>query len=370
MTVADRFVDLACLTYGSDESRARREQAAALLAQHPDLVQASPHAAAAAGDVDALRAHQSGVATVGPRGWVPLLALCYSRVPQREALACLELLLARGADPNAFTTITECKFTALTGVIGEGEAGPLEQPPHPQARELAERLLDAGADPNDSQALYNTHFQPSNAWLELLLARGMSSAADLQFVLGQAAKQGFADRVRLLLAHGTSADGRNRYNRRTHVENAMLEGHADIARMLIAAGATWPTLTPDERFRVAILANDATEALRILATTPLANENVGALIAAAHHGHLAAVRLALQLGVPIDGTERGLTALHHAARQGHLDVVRELVEQGASLTVCDPVYNGTPLGHARYVADHWPGLHHAEIVAFLAERSI
>ena len=35
--------------------------------------------------------------------------------------------------------------------------------------------------------------------------------------------QGFGARVRLLLAHGADASGRNRYNRRTHRENALLD---------------------------------------------------------------------------------------------------------------------------------------------------
>jgi hypothetical protein len=349
MTLADRFVDLACLTYGNDESRERRVQATALLADTPALVDASVHAAAAAGDCDALRIHlERARACVesrdAVRGWVPLLALCYSRVAQRDALACLDLLLARGADPNAFTTITDCRFTALTGVIGEGEAGPLEQSPHPHAQALAERLLDAGASADDSQALYNTHFRPSNAWLELLLARGLSSPTDLAFLLGQATVQGFVDRVRLILAHGVPADGTNHYNRRTHVDNALLEGHSEIAQLLIDAGAH-PTLADADRVRAS-------------------------LFAAARHGRVDDVRAALEQGQPIDATdERGLTALHHAARGGHFDVVRELVDRGAALTIRDPLYDGTPLGHARHFASRWPTVQGAEIVAFLAARN-
>ena len=33
-----------------------------------------------------------------------------------------------------------------------------QQPPHPECDALARLLLDAGADPNDSQTLYNRHF--------------------------------------------------------------------------------------------------------------------------------------------------------------------------------------------------------------------
>lgn len=365
---ADRFVDLACLTYGDDEARARRVEASALLAATPGLVHDSVHAAAAAGDVTALRAHLDRDAGCierrgTPRDWVPLLALCYSRVEQPDALACLDLLLARGAAADAFVAICENRFTALAGVMGEGEAGPFDQPPHRDARAMAERLLDAGADPNETQGLYNTHFLPSNAWLELLLARGLSSARDLEYLLGQAAVQGFVERVQILLAHGAAADGRNRYNGRTHLENALLQGHADIAGQLIAANAPAPVFAERERFCVAVLANDAAAARGLEPTAE-------PLCAAARHGRLDAVELALSLGAPIDGRDaNGLTALHHAAQSGHLAIVRTLVERGASCSVRDPLYDGTALGHARHFAARWPREDGAEIVAFLERHA-
>ena len=176
--------------------------------------------------------------------------------------------------------------------------------------------------------------------------------------------QGFTERVQVLLNAGTSPDGRNRYNRRTHVENARLEGHAEIARLLIEAGAAPPTLRDAQRFQAAVLAGDADEAARLLAVDPSAIHTCDALHAAARHGNLAALQLGLALGVPIDRRDRqGLTALHHAARAERADIVRELVTRGASLDVRDPIYNGTPLGHARHFASRWP--RDPEIVAVL-----
>jgi hypothetical protein len=70
-------------------------------------------------------------------------------------------------------------YTAITGAIGVGEAGPVAAPPHPQARALVELLLGAGADPNDEQALYNMHFLRDEGWLELLLARDFESRPGL-----------------------------------------------------------------------------------------------------------------------------------------------------------------------------------------------
>jgi len=350
----DRFVELACLFYEGD-SAARRTEAATLLAAHPELVAQSARAAAAAGDVDALRAHLDRDASEADKA---LLALCYSRIPQRAAFECLELLLARGADPNAFTTITDCRFTALTGVMGEGEGGPIDQPPHPDARRMALRLLDAGASANESQGLYNTHFLPSNEWLELLLARGLTS--DLDFLLGRAVKQGFVDRVRILLAHGANPDGRDHYNKRRHIENAVLEGQVVIADMLVAAGAPSPQLSPTEAFRAAVLSGDEVLAKQTFTEDP------GTLCAAARHNNVDAIGLGLSIGLPIDAVDHGLTALHHAAAEGHLEAVRVLVSSGASTTIKDPRYGGTPLGHARHMATRWPGEQRAEIVAFLA----
>jgi hypothetical protein len=41
----------------------------------------------------------------------------------------------------------------------------------------------------------------------------------LDYLLGASVKQGFADLLALLLAHGASPNGRDFYDKRTHIEN-------------------------------------------------------------------------------------------------------------------------------------------------------
>ena len=54
-------------------------------------------------------------------------------------------------------------------------AGPVRQPRHPHSLALARLLLEAGADPNDGQALYNRMFEPGNDHLELLFEFGLGT---------------------------------------------------------------------------------------------------------------------------------------------------------------------------------------------------
>ena len=357
----------------------RREQAEAILEASPWLARGDVYVAAAIGDVGTLREHldrDAGAATRrgGSRGWDALLYLCNARIVPRaswDPLACARLLLDRGADPRTYALIHQMPYTAITGAIGIGEAGPIAAPPHPQARALVELLLNAGADPNDEQALYNMHFLRDDGWLELLLARGLREQARLDYLLGASVKQGFTERVALLLAHGASSNGRDVYNKRTHLENAVLLGHDVVAKMLVDHGAAAPSLSAGEELRLACLLGNE-EQVRRLATTTLEGRNDEAtLVVAAQQGNLRAVRLCLDvLGAPVDATnDKGLTALHAAAGNGRRLVVDELLRRGAALTIRDPVHQGTPLDHARWAARTWPSPERTDVARALEAAS-
>jgi hypothetical protein len=78
-----------------------------------------------------------------------------------------------------------------------------------------------------------------------------------------------------------------------------------------------------------------------------------ALALASQYGHPEIVRLLLDAGEdpnrfnPVGGHSHS-TPLHQAAGNGHLDVVKLLVERGAKLDVKDIVFGGTPAGWADY----------------------
>ena len=93
-----------------------------------------------------------------------------------NTLETARVLLAGGADPNTnFTYPYGSIFTAVTGALGQGERGPANQPPHQYSFELAKLLLDVGANPNDSQALYNRMFSEDDQTINLLLAYGLNA---------------------------------------------------------------------------------------------------------------------------------------------------------------------------------------------------
>jgi hypothetical protein len=167
-----QFVTIACLCHDDPhyDHRSFHAQAHAMLRENPWLAESTIWSAATAGNSAAINAFLDGdpglVNRPGPYGWAPLICACYSRVdpsdPSHSTFEAAKVLLDRGADPNAFTMKgnaddrldqTPRRFTALAGLFGGGSTGLANQPPHPRWRELAELLLERGANPADEMAL-------------------------------------------------------------------------------------------------------------------------------------------------------------------------------------------------------------------------
>jgi ankyrin repeat protein len=381
-STVDVFVRLACLTYSGlhpSPERARR-----MLADQPELPHANIYVAAAAGAVDVVGAmldrdpgwvNRQG----GPLNWRPLMYACYSRVeaehPIRSTLDVAGLLLSRGADPNSGVLLEgSYAFTALTGAFGRGEDWP-NQPPHPDCDALARRLLDAGADPNDGQTLYNRHFRENDDHLRLLFAYGLGQdkggpwvkrlndrrfnpASLLAIELCAAAQHGFFERVKLLVAHGVDVNVRSLRTARTPYEEAVRAGHLEIGDYLVEHGAAKIALDPIETFALACIAGHRDEVRARLAADPSLLERLG------HHGRMEmlhratdatqrdGIRLIAGLGVDINGMVPGTgfdrTVLHNAAGWGNLETVKLLLELGADPNLRDLAFHATALGWALY----------------------
>ena len=380
---AERFADLACLTYSGDHV-SRRQQAGELLAASPDLVGVTIYPAAAAYDAAAVRAHLDGDPRCagragGPRNWPPLMYVSYSRMaedrPERDAMACARLLLDAGASADAFIVdeaIGGWRWSGLTGAMGEGENGLLQQPPHARARELADLLLENGADPNDAQGLYNTMFTPGNEWLELLLSHGLSASdlvdpgrdatRTLDYQLSQAVKRGLQERAKLLLEHGADAAGLDGYNTRSNYENAIMEGLPEIAELLVEYGAAPTELPIEDRFRGAALSGDPSKANDLLREKPEMIADSSLLMGAVHKP--AAARVLLELGADPnrpDG-EGGRVLLHEAAWFNSRAVVECLLAAGARCDIREGTHHATPVGFANHAG-------HVELRDLLLDHS-
>jgi hypothetical protein len=395
---AEEFLRVACLTYAADGPE-YWQAARDLLAAHPEIARASVLHAAALADVEATRAFLAADPSLaqragGPFRWEPLFVLAYSRVHlDVDAHAVLETtraLLAHGADPNAgyLWHGLPTPFTVLTGVFGEGELGPARQPRHPHALALARVLLDAGADPNDGQALYNRMFEPDDSHLELLFEFGLGTgdggpwqarlgdALELprDMVHGQlawAVGHGMNARVELIVEHGGDIfaplpDGR------TACEVAAADGNRALVAFFEARGARPPALDPVDALIGAALAGDRATVDDLRERHPGVVDAARArrpslLVWAVAQQRAEGVALLAGLGFDVNARGRGdigsdqpwETPLHCAVANDHREMVELLLARGADPDACDARFDSTPLGWAHYFG-------HAALVTRLA----
>jgi ankyrin repeat protein len=374
---ANRLIELAC-EHGAPAS-AERLEALGLLSKDPSLGKLSLATAVITDDLERVRellAEDAGSANrkLGPKGWEPLLYLCWARLGDTEsALEIAKALLAAGANPNAhFVDEWGSVNTAITGLLGSGEQGPHPWPPHAHAESMARLLLEHGAEPNQSQALYNTMFQRSDQWLTLFLEHGLSTehwpnwtqekkANMLDFLLGWAVKNDRKKRVELLLAHGANPNANDFYNGKKLHENAQLAGDEDMAALLVRHGATPVPLTGLDRYTAAILRGDATAAKELVLAHPEYLDNDDVVNEAARRGLAPSVSLLLSLG-KASFRSAPQSPLHTAAYYGHLEVMRLLLDAGVDPSARDASYGSTPLGHALFAG-------RTEAAELLAERT-
>jgi uncharacterized protein len=393
-----RFLEFACWdhrVHGRGDYAMTAAAAMRILRRHADIAHDSLYTAVVCGDLRhverTLDDHPDLVNRKGgPRGWEPLVYLCYARLPldavARNASAIATTLLDRGADPNAYYMAGDALYGTLVGAAGEGEQ---DAPPHSDRDALYALLLDRGADLYDIQVLYNTHFHGNvRWWLELTYARAVAAghAADwtnaewpmfdmgpygsgARFLLNTAIQHRDAPLAEWLLAHGAKPDAAPpsdpRFSKRSLYDDAVRSGCRDIADLLVQHGAqaTDVVLSAEESFVDAAmrLDRDALEAL--LLQHPELRASPAALHTAARRNRADVVALLLDLGISIEvENQRKQRALHLAASHGARSVVELLLERGADIDPRETNWQNTPLDFAVYAWDR-------EMIDLLAPQS-
>ncbi|HEV2702358.1 MAG TPA: ankyrin repeat domain-containing protein [Steroidobacteraceae bacterium] len=368
---AEHFINHACLRYNGDDQAWRYRVASQWLRQLPQLSRDDFYCALVAADLEAVRGflrrdQRLALRNGGPRDWPALLYVTYSRVEQNQqhAVAVAELLLEAGATPDSCTDHPS-GFTALTGAVGEGERGSSNCVPHPRAVELVRLLLDAGANPNQSQALYNTMLgHDLGKWLPIFVQYGLKAGDranwnpdDKQpifdFLLCQLVAQGNVDLVRFLLEHGANANAVSRYNHRAAHTTARLTGHAEIAELLERFGARSEPLCVEDQFRVACGQHDFMLAASLLREHPPLLQNDALLLNCASVDTDTCLWLMRQ-GYQLNARDRsGKTVLHHYALSNNPDAITTLLRHGADPEAQEHTWQATPLGMALH-HHHWP----------------
>jgi uncharacterized damage-inducible protein DinB len=125
----------------------------------------------------------------------------------------------------------------------------------------------------------------------------------------------------------------------------------------------WRAAQPRDEFVTACLRADraAVDVLRAADATALdrvRGEYPDLMVEAAATGRWNAIPLLLELGFPVNGST-GRSALHHAAADGNLALVRLLIDNGADVTATDPIFHVAPIEWARFFSRN-------EVVDFFA----
>jgi ankyrin repeat protein len=240
-----------------------------------------------------------------------------------------ELVRARSARVTHFDPPVH-RATLLHYVAANGVEGYRQMTP-PNAVEIAEALLTAGAEPDALADMYGGHYTT----MSMLVSSAHPAKAGVQVAL-----------VEKLLDFGASAEACGSLRWGSPLMTALAFGYRDAAEALVRRGARVDSVA-------AAAGLGRTELARELLTTADAEDRHRALALAAQHGQLEVVRLLLDAGEDPnrynpDGNHSHSTPLHQAVLAGHDAVVRLLVERGVRLDIQDTIYEGTPLGWAIY----------------------
>jgi ankyrin repeat protein len=285
---------------------------------------------------------------IGPLGWTPLLYTCFSRFLRTDKAADLvavaALLLAAGADPNAFWVEHDYLELPVYGAAGIANNAALTQ-----------LLLEAGADPNETltdaeaigEALYHAVEFADVTCARLLLEAG-TAQHKVTYCLGRALNFNRSPMVELLLANGaqpTSAHLQQAISKRRPLEliRSLLDAGAPVSQRALRLSVRWNR--PDV---AELLIERGADPVPVSAADAVPDADM--LHEAVLLGDADLARRLLDAGLSPDAVSATNPdpALGSAAWRGYADVVRVLVSAGAALTWPE----GSPIGAAMHGSQH------------------
>ena len=192
--------------------------------------------------------------------------------------------------------------------------------------DITKLLLDRGAEVDATSEAYGG----GSTTLGLVSTSAHPRARGVQIAL-----------IDLLLERGAAIDGeRAQYDL---VQNALANGCPEAANALASRGATIRTL---------YAAAGIGDLPRVRSMFPDASrkQREAALVVAGQQGHIDVATFLLDNGVDVNAND-GMTALHYASGNGHLQMMKLLVGRGAGLEQLNG-FDGTVLGSTLWFAHH------------------
>lgn len=377
----DEFVR--CAT-GSAAERAFR-----LLARHAGIAHANLYTELVLGDAEAVEARLKANPAVarqrgGVQNWEPLLYVCHTFLHKdspEEMQGFVKIageLLRLGANPNAeydWNWHPELPRTALWGaLIAMGH------------HKLAKLLLESGANPTDGVSMHIAAGSDNIAALDLLHQFGANvngipgGVPPLAYILGWTRPENIAGVrwllehkadanlawtqsgdsplhiaaqrldvrvVELLVSHGAEVNKRRPDGRTPHTL-AALHGNDEVAVWLLQHGAK-DELSLLDRFVAASTSGNKARVQSLLKEAPnlrseLRPEHHLMMHTPAERGEARILETMLACGFdPNVKDSNGVEALHRAAMGGHVEAVRVLLANGASVNALDGMFAATPI---------------------------